>query len=185
MRCPRYWIIVNLAPATVRKEKSSYGISVMLGSIVTDDLSSYTIVVEKLQLGHQVCQFHVCRWVGWALKKLQEKIPKEWLWMLQLLDVLHPDGSQRLHALWKQLPGRCPGQNKSRSALEQLCDLLLWLSRGWHTYCTFQSEPEVPWTNNVIERIIGQMKMRTRTVRGYKSWKGMEVGLMLAATPVS
>jgi hypothetical protein len=82
------------------------------GVIVTDDLSNYKIVAEKLQLGHQVCQFHVRR-VG----ELQEKIQKEWLWMLQLLDVLYPDGSQRLHALWKQLPGRCPGQNKSRSAL--------------------------------------------------------------------
>ena len=83
-----------------------HGISV----IVTDDLSSYKIVAEKLQLGHQVCQFHVRRWVGKTLKDLQETIPKEWLWIVeevrQLLDVLHPEGSQRLHALWKQLPGR-------------------------------------------------------------------------------
>jgi hypothetical protein len=26
------------------------------------------------------------------------------------------------------------------------------------------------------------MKMRTRTVRGYKSWAGMQTGLMLAGT---
>ena len=78
--------------------------------IVTDDLSSYKVVAEKLQLGRQVCQFHVRRWVGKTLKELQETIPKEWLWVVeevrQLLDVLHPEGSQRLHALWKQLPGR-------------------------------------------------------------------------------
>src|SRR6185369_3024612 len=30
--------------------------------IVTDDLSSYKVVSEKLQLGHQICQFHVRRW---------------------------------------------------------------------------------------------------------------------------
>jgi len=157
-----------------------HGVSV----IVTDDLASYKIVAEKLQLGHQVCQFHVRRWVGKTLKDLQETIPKQWLWILeevrQLLDVLHPEGSQRLYALWKQLPGRRSGQNKSRSALEQLRDLLLRLSRDWHSYCTFQSEPEVPWTNNATERAIGRMKMRARTVRGYKSWKGMESGLMLA-----
>lgn len=35
----------------------SHGITV----IVTDDLSSYKIVAQKLQLGHQVCQFHVRR----------------------------------------------------------------------------------------------------------------------------
>jgi transposase-like protein len=122
-----------------------HGISV----IVTDDLSSYKVVAEKMQLGHQVCQFHVRRWVGRTLKDLQETISKEWLWIVeevrQLLDGLHPEGSQRLHTLWKQLPGRCSVQNKSRSAIEQLCDLLVRLSRDWHTYCTFQSEPKVPW----------------------------------------
>ena len=153
-----------------------HGISV----IVTDDLSSYKIVTERLQLGHQICQFHVRRWMGKTLKDLQETIPKEWLWVVeevrQLLDVLHREGSQRLHALWKQLPGRCSRHDKTRSAMEQLRDLLLRLSRDWHTYCTFQSEPEVPWTNNATERAIGRMKMRARTVRGYKSWQGMESG---------
>jgi len=161
-----------------------HGISV----IVTDDLSSYKVVAEKLQLGHQVCQFHVRRWVGKTLKDLQETIPKEWLWCLeevrQLLDVLHPKGSQRLHALWKQVPGRRSGQHKSRSPLELLRDLLLRLSQDWHIYCTFQSEPEVPWTNNATERAIGRMKMRARTVRGYKSWNGMQAGLMLAGTHI-
>lgn len=168
-----------LAPLVQR-----HGITV----IVTDDLFSYRVVAKKLQLGHQVCQFHARRWVGKTLKDLQETIPKEWLWMLdeirQLLDVLHPAGSQRLYALWKQLPGRRPGQNKARSALEQLRDLLLRLSESWQSYCTFQSEPEVPWTNNATERAIGRMKMRARTVRGYKSWNGMESGLMLAATHI-
>jgi transposase-like protein len=71
--------------------------------IVTDDLSSYKIVAEKLQLGHQICQFHVRRWVGKALKELQETVPQEWLWVLeeihQLLDLLPPDGSKSLYAL--------------------------------------------------------------------------------------
>ena len=110
----------------------------------------------------------------------------EWLWVVeevrQLLAVLHPEGSQRLHALWKQLPGRSSRPNQIRSALEQLRDLLLRLSRDWRSYCTFQSEPEVPWTNNATERAIGRMKMRARTVRGYKSWQGMESGLLLAGT---
>jgi hypothetical protein len=47
--------------------------------IFTDDLSSYKIVAEKLELGHQICQFHVRRWVGKTLQDLQEAIPKEWL----------------------------------------------------------------------------------------------------------
>ncbi len=139
-----------------------HGISV----IVTDDLSSYKIVAEKMQRGHQICQFHVRRWVGKKLKELQEKIPKEWLWVVeevrQLLDVLHPEASQRLHALWKQLPSRSSRPDQTRSAMEQL-------RRYWHSYCTFTSEPEVPWRNNATERAIRRMKMRARTVHGYKS----------------
>lgn len=154
--------------------------------IVTDDLFSYKIIAEKLQLGHQVCQFHVRRWVGKALKDLQETIPKEWLWILNeiwnLIDLLPPDGSKTLYALWKQLPGRRSKPEQSRSALEQLRDLLLRLSQDWPNFCTFQSEPQIPWTNNATERAIGRMKMRARTVRGYKSWSGMQAGLLLAAT---
>ena len=153
--------------------------------IVTDDLFSYKVVAEKLQLEHQVCQFHVRRWVGKALKDLQETVPKEWLWILEeireLLEFLPADGSQKLYALWKQLPGRRSKPNQTRLALEQLRDLLLRLSQDWQRYCVFQSEPQVPWTNNPTELAIGRMKMRARTVRGYKSWQGMESGLLLAA----
>ena len=157
--------------------------------IVTDDLFSYKIVAEKLQLTQQVCQFHVRRWVGKALKGLQESLPKQWFWVLeeirQLLEVLPPDGSQSLYALWKQLPGRRSTPTQSRSALEQLRDLLLRLSDHWQNYCTFQSEPEIPWTNNATEQAIGRMKMRARTVRGYKSWRGMQAGLLLAGTSLA
>jgi hypothetical protein len=66
--------------------------------------------------------------------------------------------------------------------MEQLSDLLLRLSEDWSRYCTFQSEPLVPWTNNATERSIGTMKMRARTVRGYKSWPGMHSGLLLPAS---
>jgi len=154
--------------------------------IVTDDLSSYKIVAEKLQLGHQVCQFHVRRWVGKALRELQETVPKEWLWVLEeiqnLIDLLPADGSQSLYALWKKLPGRRSKPDQARSPLEQLRDLLLRLCEDWSSYCTFQSEPLIPWTNNATERSIGKMKMRARTVRGYKSRPGMHSGLLLAAS---
>jgi transposase-like protein len=166
-----------LAPLVQR-----HGITV----IVTDDLASYKIVAEKLQLAHQVCQFHVRRWIGKTLQQLQETIPKEWLWVLEeirkLLDLLPPDASKTLYALWKLLPGRRSKRNQARLALEQLRNLLLRLSQDWPRFCAFQSEPQVPWTNNSTEQVIGRMKMRTRTVRGYKSWSGMQSGLLLAGT---
>jgi hypothetical protein len=100
--------------------------------------------------------------VGKALRELQDTLPKEWLWLLDeihaFLDVLPPDGSQTLYALWKQPPGRRSKPNQARSPMEQLRDLLLRLSQAWQNYCTFLSEPLVPWTNNGSERAIGKMK---------------------------
>ena len=69
------------------------------------------------------------------------------------------------------------------TALEQLRTLLLGLSQYWQSYCAFQGEPEVPWTNNATEPAIGRMKMRSRTARGYKSWQGMHNGLLIAGKP--
>jgi len=164
-----------LAPLVQR-----HGITV----IVSDDLFSYKVLAEKLQLEHQVCQFHVRRWVGKALRELQSTLPREWLWVLdeirELIEFLPPEGDKKLYALWKQLPGRRSKPHQARLALEQLRDLLLRLSQDWQRYCVFQSEPQVPWTNNPTERAIGRMKMRARTVRGYKSWQGMQAGLLVA-----
>jgi len=154
--------------------------------IVSDDLHTYRIVAEKLNLGHQVCQFHVRRWVGQALKELRKTVPKEWQWVLdeidQLIEALPSQGDRRLYALWKQLKVRRSGTGKPLSALDQLRSLLLRLSQHWQSYCTFQYEPQVPWTNNATERAIGQMKMRARTVRAYKSWPGMHNGLLITGT---
>lgn len=162
--------------------KQRLGVSVL----VTDDLATYRIVAHRLQLGHQICQFHVRRWTGQALRRLRETVPKAWQWVLddvaQLLEVLPPDGDKRLYALWKQVAIRRSGRAKPLSALEQLRDFLLRLSERWQDYCTFQHEPEVPWTNNLTEQAIGRMKMRARTVRGYKSWEGMQTGLLLSGT---
>jgi hypothetical protein len=154
--------------------------------IVTDDLATYHWVAEKLNLGHQVCQFHVRRWVGKALKELHETVPKDWQWMLdeieQLIEFLPPEGDKRLYALWKQLAIRRSGRGKPLTAPEQLRSLLLRLSQHWQSYCTFQREPEVPWTNNATEQAIGRMKMRARTVRGYKTWQGMHNGLLISGS---
>ena len=39
--------------------------------------------------------------------------------------------------------------------------------------------------NNPTEQVIGKMKMRARTVRGYKNWSGMASGLMSAGVGVA
>jgi transposase-like protein len=157
--------------------------------IVTDDLASFRKVAEKLSLEHQVCQFHVRRWVGRALRELRQTIPKEWLWMLDeiktLLDELPPEGSRRLFELWKQVPERIHVQNGALSPLAQLRNLLIRLSEHWPSYRLFDWQKDVPWTNNRTEQAICRMKMRSRTVRGYKSWQGMWAALLLVGSAPS
>ena len=154
--------------------------------IVTDDLAIYRTVAGYLNVEHQICQFHVRRWVGKALKELQNTLPKEWQWVLdeikELISELPPDGNKRLYALWKQVAVRRGKDSHQLTPVDQLRDLLIRLSEAWENYCTFYADPEIPWTNNGSEQVIGRMKMRARTVRGYKTWPGMQTGLMLAGT---
>lgn len=154
--------------------------------IVTDDLAMYKVVARKLNLEHQICQFHVRRWVGRTLKELANTLPQEWLWVVaeikELMEDLPPSGDKRLYVLWKQVKapgGRHTGQY---TPIDQLRDLLIRLSETWSGFCAFYTDPAIPWTNNGTEQVIGRMKMRARTVRGYKSWPGMQTGLLLAGT---
>lgn len=153
--------------------------------IVTDDLATYRVVAGKLDLEHQVCQFHVRRWVGKTLHELCETLPEEWVWVLaeikQLLGELPIEGSRRLLELYKQIPQRFASQaDTPLTPLEKLRLLLIRLSDHWPTYRVFDWQQDVPWTNNGTERVIGRMKMRSRTVRGYKSEPTMLAGLMAA-----
>ena len=154
--------------------------------IVTDDLFIYKQVAQRLNLEHQICQFHVRRWVGRTLKELQNNLPQEWLWVLEeikeLIAELPPEAAKRLYALWKPVKVRRGKGIHQLTPIEQLRDLLIRLSETWPSFCTFYTDPAVPWTNNGTEQVIGRMKMRARTVRGYKTWQGMQTGLMLAGT---
>lgn len=174
-------------PAAVQRWLAGLVQQLGVSVIVTDDLFSYRVVAERLGLGHQVCQFHVRRWVGRTLRQMRQTVPKDWLWVLeeveQLIEGLPPQADQRLYALWRQVRVPRSGRDQKHSALDQLRTLLVRLSERWHSYCTFQHEPAVPWTNNATEQAIGRMKMRARTVRGYKTWPGMHNGLLLASCP--
>jgi transposase-like protein len=158
--------------------------------IVTDDLVHYKTVADKLDLEHQICQFHVRRWVGRTLKELRQTVPQEWLWVIDeiqhLMAELPLEGSRRLYELWKQIPLSRQGRKEQPlSPVDQLRQLLLRLSEHWPQYRVFDWQPDVPRTNNGTEQVIGRMKMRSRTVRGYKTLQGLLNGLMLAGTGVN
>jgi transposase-like protein len=158
--------------------------------IVTDDLSSYKQAVDALGLEHQVCQFHVRRWVGKTVHELKETLSPEWVGMAaevdQLLQELPPEGDKRLVALLRQLPPSQMGRSDSQyTPLEQLRSLIIRLAENWARFRVFDWQKNVPWTNNLTEQVIGKMKMRARTVRGYKNWPGMVSGLLVAGVGVA
>jgi transposase-like protein len=154
--------------------------------IVSDDLGTYRSVAEQLEVEHQICQFHVRRWVGRSLHALKETIPETWLWVLDeiktLLADLPPQGSRRLFELWKLVPPQRTGRDEPLEPLDKLRLLLIRLSQHWNHYRVFDWHKEVPWTNNITEQVIGKMKVRSRTVRGYKSRSGLLNGLLVSAS---
>jgi transposase-like protein len=158
--------------------------------IVTDDLMAYRRVADQLGLEQQVCQFHLRRWVGRLLHELKQTVPAEWVWVVEetqtMVKELPIQGDRRLLQLWRQIPATRQGRNGSElSPLDQLRFLLVRLAENWARYRVFDWQPDVPWTNNPTEQVIGKMKMRARTVRGYKTWPGMVSGLMVAGVGIA
>lgn len=156
-----------------------------IGAIVTDDLATYKELAQELEVGHQICQFHVRRWIGKALKVLEQELPPEWLYLIpKLQDLIHAlpnNGSKVLYELWKQIPGRTTPPDEKRTPLEKLRDLVLRLSREWEGYIEFYHDPGIPWTNNRTEQIIGRLKNRAKRVRGYKTTDGLLAGSWVAS----
>jgi transposase-like protein len=156
-----------------------------IGAIVTDDLAMYRGITDRLVLGHQVCHFHVRRWVGRACWDLGQRLPEEWLWIIEHIKVimqdLPPDGGKQLLDMYRQLPGHRK-HGEDRTAVDELRYLLIRISENWDRYTTFFHDPGIPWTNNRTEQAIGRMKMRAKTTRGYKTKSGMLNGLLVSST---
>lgn len=155
-----------------------------IGAMVTDDLATYKEIAQELEVGHQICQFHVRRWVGNALQLLEKELPPEWLHVIpKIQDLIHDlprQGGKVLYELWKEIPGRTTPPDEKRTPLEKLRDLVLRLSRDWERYIEFYDDPGIPWTNNRTEQIIGRLKNRAKRVRGYKTMAGLLAGSLVA-----
>ena len=158
--------------------------------VVTDDLASYKQVADQLHLEHQVCQFHVRRWVGKTLHELREKLPVEEVSKVDeikmILQDLPTEGDKRLIAMYRQMPASQMGKmGREYTPLEQQRNLIIRLAENWARFRIFDWQKDVPWTNNPTEHVIGRMKMRAHTVRGYKTWSGMASGLMVAGVGIA
>jgi transposase-like protein len=151
--------------------------------IVTDDLGSYRRVAEELGVYHQVCVWHLWRWIGRALTALRphlvawEAVITE-VW--QLVRTLPPDGAQRLLQLWAQLPAE-GAAFRQKPALDRLRQIIWHLHHGWQSYRLTLERADVPRTNNGTEQTIGRFKSRSKQVRGHKVWSGVEQTMLLSS----
>lgn len=164
--------------------------------MVTDDLTIYNRVEEQLKVDRQLCRFHMLRWVGKALLDLEKKLAVEESWpdwpeviaeVRQLVEQMPAKGDERLLELWQMIQKEC-GHRKRReqdTPLQSLARLLVQLMENWHKYRLYLTEKGtrlgVPATNNLTEQMIGNGKVRSRTVRGYKSRGGVLAAFMVCA----
>ena len=98
----------------------------------------------------------------------------------QIMEELPPDGGKQFLEMYKCLPGNLK-QGQERTVLDELRYLLVRLSEKWERYTAFFHDPGIPWTNNRTEQAIGKMKMRAKTIRGYKTRSGMLNGLLVSS----
>jgi len=176
----------------LRPMVAEFGVEV----IVTDDLTTYNTVEEELQVKRQVCYFHMRRWVGKALSDLEKKLAVEegwpdWVGVVSevkwLVEEMPQKGDERLVELWQAVQKECGPRHPKQEAtpLQRLAGLLVQLMENWHRYRLYLTEKGVelgvPATNNKTEQMIGNGKIRSRTVRGYKSKRGVLAAFLVCA----
>jgi transposase-like protein len=150
--------------------------------LVSDDLKELAVAARRLDLAHQVCHFHVLRWVWRALADLRKQLPDEHhplvdeVW--QLMKDRPPAGRTRLYGLWQGIAVR-RSRERQTSALYRLRLLILKLMENWEKYTLDQRRSDVPSTNNGTEQAIGKWRIRSHSTRGFKSWAGLEGAFLL------
>ena len=121
-------------PQSVRKWLEPLVQRLGVSVTVSDDLHSYWIVVQQLDLEHQVCQFYVRQQVVRTLRQLHKKVPEEWLWVVeevqQMIAESPQDGSPRLFEFLKQVGVQKRVRDQPRTQLDQLRNLLIRLSES-------------------------------------------------------
>jgi len=146
--------------------------------VVTDDLNTDKALTSEPGVSHQLCRFHSRRRVGRALWEYEAQLGAEWQPVLaevaQILREMPPDGGKRLFRLPTDILAPPPAPGEKASARYRLARLLWRLSEDGHAHGLFQQREGVPSTNNGTERIIGRLKGRSHSVRGYKSQAGIE-----------
>jgi hypothetical protein len=113
--------------------------------LVSDDLPSYRLPARELGLRHQVSGFHLLRWAGRELGRLERELGEGWQEVMAqvrgLLKERPPAGGVRLLRLWQELGRARP---EPHSPLGKLRALALRLAEGWEGYCLHRRDPGCP-----------------------------------------
>lgn len=163
----------------------AYGVEV----IVTDELSTYSGAAEVLGLTHAHCQFHLKRRVSRLIKAFEAELGDGVRPLLaqvkQIIEELPEDGGKTLLDLALGIDARFDPRKKIQSPLYRLKQFIVRLSEHWSRYRLWRLRPEVPSTNNATEQAICKLKMRARTVRGFKTFAGVESALLLTCARIA
>jgi len=155
--------------------------------VVTDDLRELAVAVKAVHCDHQICHFHLLRWLWRALEKLRQELAPEHHPLLDevwLLGKTRPPGAQaRLFALWQGIHSRHK-RDEQIAALFRLRLIILRLHDNWKKYTLDQRSIDVPPTNNGSERVIGRWRIRSHSTRGFKSWAGLYAAFVVCAQQV-
>jgi transposase len=106
--------------------------------VVTDDLGVYGAVTEALGVGHQVCEFHLLRWVSRALRGLQKELgegyrePVEEVW--RIVSEMPADGRWRLQMIWEGIRPQWRKREGPAEAVHRFRMLVLRLAESWDRY---------------------------------------------------
>lgn len=172
--------------------------------LVSDDLKELDVAARRLDLGHQVCYFHILRWLRQALRDLRKQLafkkrmhkqpdPRvalanehhplvDQVW--QIMKERPPDGRTRLYTLWRGIDAR-RSRDRQTYALYRLRLLILRLHENWEKYTFDQRDATVPSTNNGTERAIGKWRLRSHRTRGFKSCMGLEGAILLCGSEIA
>ena len=113
-------------------------------AVITDDLSTYKPVVDKLGLECQICVTHARKNAARRLRNL--------------IDELHDDGGNWLIAMEREV----------REKSLRLRRLVVDLSVKWRSLLCHKRIRGVCDMSNVTERVIGRSNMRYKTIRATK-----------------
>lgn len=156
--------------AFIKAVGKELGVAVKDVKMVTDDLDTYKVAAGKQKLAaQQVCLAHVKKNLSKRLKKLEKKIPQEYL--EQLKSVLDPPDENMLKTiltypgLWDHPKNQCKDWIAYRGIVGDL-------KRNWKAYTAYLTDPQLPTTNNRTEQAIGRSKIRYKLTRGFGSQSG-------------